>query len=172
MGGTRNEHLKLLLEEASGIDDLSDVAQRMAEADIPVQISDALRLCKLTAIRKSEDRVRGLNAGDSLRRLVARTLAQQHAEEFQRATSPFNCGLSVRGGTEAAIHLIRSAADGDPNLVVTKIDGIGAYDHIYRSTMLHKLHSLPNAHKLIPFVLMSYGSTSRFVWNDAQGASH
>ena len=41
------------------------------------------------ALRKPNGRVRGIATGDNLRRLVARTLAQIHAEELEHATAPF-----------------------------------------------------------------------------------
>ena len=144
----------------------------MAEADLPIDIQRAFRLCRLTAIRKDEHRVRGLNAGDTLRRLVARTLAQQHAEEFRQATSPFNYGMFVHGGTESVVHLLRSKTDADPSLVLTKIDGIGAFDHVHRSSILGDLAALPTAHRLIPFALMSCGDVSSFVWTDDSGSAH
>ena len=55
---------------------------------------------------------------------------------------------------------------------ITKIDGIGAFDHIYRSCMLRKLLELPRARCLLPFVLLSNGDTSTFLWTDDQGQSH
>ena len=38
--------------------------------------------------------------------------------------------------------------------------------------MLRKLLSLPTAHRLIPFVLMAYGSDSTFIWTDNEGIQH
>ena len=172
LGGTRNEHLKLALEDTTCLDDLTNVAQHVAEGDLPPQIAEAMRMCKLTAITKNATKIRGLNAGDSFRRLVARTLAQQHTDEFQRATKPYNFGMSVSSGTDAVIHFVRSLTDSDPDLVLTKIDGVGAFDHIYRSVMLSKLRTLPSARKLLPFVLMSYGATSTYVWTDENGIAH
>ncbi len=46
-------------------------------------------------------RVRGLAVGDTFRRLVSKTLAQQFREEFEHATAPFQFGLA-KGGTDAA----------------------------------------------------------------------
>ena len=172
LGGTRNEHLKLALEDSTCLEDLTNVAQHVAEGDLPQQVAEAMRMCKLTAVTKNETKIRGLNAGDSFRRLVARTLAQQHTDEFQNATKPYNFGMSVSSGTDAVIHFIRSLTDTHPDLVLTKIDGVGAFDHIYRSVMLQKLRTLPTARKLLPFVLMSYGATSTYVWTDENGIAH
>ena len=113
-----------------------------------------------------------MNAADPFKRLVARTLAQQYASEFRAATSPHNFGMSAHSGIENIIHFLRTQTDLDPNLCITKIDGVGAFDHIYRSQMLNKLISLPTAHRLIPFVRASYADTSTYIWTDSNGISH
>ena len=59
LGGFRNEHLKILLEDDAGLDALCIIAQHFADADIPADIVAALRLGKMTALRKSESKVRG-----------------------------------------------------------------------------------------------------------------
>ena len=172
LGSTRNEHLKIALEDEHVTADLAEVAQHLAKADVPAEIAQAIRMCRLTAVQKTNGKVRGLNAGDSFRRLVARTLAQQHAEEFRAATAPFNFGMAVHSGADALIHLARSMTDDHPDMVLTKIDGVGAFDHIYRASMLQKLSSLPTAHRLLPFILMSYGSSSTYLWTNDDGVTH
>ena len=74
LSGHRNEHLKCALDDEGSLNDLCDIAQSMAEGDLPMEITDAFRLCKLTAIRKNAHKVRVLNAADCFKRLVARTL--------------------------------------------------------------------------------------------------
>ena len=61
--------------------------------------------------------------------------AQQHAQKFQCATSPYNYGMSIHSGTEAIIHMLRTRTDADSSLVLTKIDCVGAYDYIFRNSM-------------------------------------
>ena len=70
------------------------------------------------------------------------------------------------------IYCLRTLSLKFPNRVITKIDGVGAFDHILRARMLSKLRSLPTAHRLLPFVLLSYGSPSTYLWRDAAGAVH
>ena len=56
---------------------LGDVASSLARGDVPPAVAEALSLARLTALRKGNGKVRGIATGDTLRRLVARTLAQQ-----------------------------------------------------------------------------------------------
>ena len=76
LGGTRNELLKVNMDDDGALDDLVGIAQRLAEADVSREVVAAMRMCSLTAIRQEGGRMRGLIAGGSFRRLVARTLAQ------------------------------------------------------------------------------------------------
>eukprot|EP00969_Alexandrium_andersonii_P242849 10728266-Alexandrium_andersonii.AAC.1 len=51
-------------------------------------IVEALALGSLTALRKDDGRIRGIVAGDTFRRIVARTIAQQSADAFEEACMP------------------------------------------------------------------------------------
>ena len=77
LGGTRNEHPKLILEDAAAFDDFGQIAQRMAQADIPAAVAVAQPMCRTTALIKACGKIRATNSRDAFPRLVARTLAQQ-----------------------------------------------------------------------------------------------
>ena len=110
--------------------------------------------------------------GETLRRLTAKTLAKQYAKELEAACAPHQYALSTRAGTECVAHAVRAATELDTQLTVVSVDGIGAYDLMRRRAMLTKLHSLPRASALLPFVRMSYGSPSTYLWVDNEGRTH
>ena len=173
VGSTRNEHLKLALKDEAALGHhLGEIAERLARADVLGEIAAALRMCRTTALVKAGGNIRGASAWDSFPRLVARTLAQQFAQEFRDATSPYNFGLASHSGTEAVVHLIRALADENPYLVLTKKTGIGAFDHVLRASMLEGLLGLPTAHRLLPYVRMHYGTPSHHVWIDDAALPH
>ena len=99
--GYTSEIVRLVLDAESAIESLSTVATRLAKAKLPAPISAALGLGRLVAVRKPAGGVRGIVVGDFLRRLVARTLAQQFATAFDQATRPHQYALATRAGTEA-----------------------------------------------------------------------
>ena len=68
------EHLRILLDCERASHALYEAAVGLARADVPREILDALRFGRLTALRKPNGGVRGIVAGDTLRRLVARTM--------------------------------------------------------------------------------------------------
>ena len=180
--GTCNEHLKPLLEDSAATAALQGVANRFASADLPPTIARALCLCRMVALQKgapgvsqahgASSRVRGLAVGDTFRRLVGRTLAQQFHDEIEHATSPHQFGIASNSGVDAAVHLLRSITDLDPRATVTQIDGIGAFDHIRRAAMLGAVRDLPTGHCLIPYLLLAYGRQSVYLWEDEEGNVH
>ena len=84
------------------------------------------------ALRKSTGRVRALVIGDTFRRLVGRTLARLYAPALQRATLPFQFGLSTRAGTEAVHRCLQVATELDPQATILSLDAVGAFDHVSR----------------------------------------
>ena len=53
----------------------------------------------MTAHQKPDGGVRGIVAGDVMRRLVGRTVAQQIMPAVERFTAPFQYALRTRAGT-------------------------------------------------------------------------
>ena len=109
--GSRYEYFKLCLEDETALDSLCDVANLLAKAIVPQAIVDVLRIFPIAALKKDEDRVRGIAAGDTIRRLVAKTLAKQYQQILRQAALLHNFGLADRSGTDAAIHLLRYLID-------------------------------------------------------------
>ena len=55
---------------------------------------------------------------------------------------------SPRAGTDCVGHAIRAFTDADPQCTVLSIDGVGAYDHVLRSSFLQKLHNVPSSQEV------------------------
>ena len=55
---------------------------------------------------------------------------------------------------------------------VRVVDGIGAYDHVSRASMLSKLLEVPRLRKLLPFVRKTHATPSCYKWADAEGHTH
>ena len=71
------DHLRPLLESEHDTVRFWRFAQDLARAVVPDEVVDAIRLGRLTAMQKPNGGVRGIVVGDIIRRLVARTIAQQ-----------------------------------------------------------------------------------------------
>ena len=123
-------------------------------------------------MQKPNGRVRGLVMGDVLRRLVSRTLAQQMAQHFQDACSPFQYALSTRAGTECLARLLRAATEADNEATVLSVDGVGAFDHVSQASVFSQLASHERLAPLLPYVRQFYGQASQYLWYDDNGAAH
>ena len=166
------EHLRVLLHCPVAIVAFSEVATALARADVPDEIMDAIRLGRLTVLRKPNGGVRGIVVRDIVRRLVGRTMAQQFSKRVEVATSPFQYALSTRAGTECVIHVLQTLTDLDERATILSVDGIGAYDLISRHAMLSGLHDMEDGPELLPFVSSFYGRPSTYLWEDELGVVH
>ena len=56
---------------------------------------------------------------------------------------------------------------------ILSVDGIGAYDHLSRQSMLQALRDVPNARAALPFARLFYGNgESTYVWTDSNHRPH
>ena len=134
------EHLRLILESDSETAAFFRDAQDLARAEVPHDVLVLLRMERLTALQKPGGGVRGIVCGDLVRRLVARSIAQQIAPAVQEATSPFQYALTTKAGGECVAHAIQSLMDLDSHATVLSIYGISDFDMISRAAMLNGLH--------------------------------
>ena len=170
--GMTYEHLRPLLDNSRDMQRLHQLGERFARAEVSQQIVDAVRMGRITALRKSDGGVRGIVAGDLFRRLVSRTIAKQLAKEVEAATAPFQYALSTRAGCECVAHVIQGLCEMNPTATITSIDGISAYDSISRRAMLQGLHHLDEGSRVLPFVRLFYGTPSSYLWEDDSGTVH
>ena len=74
---------------------------------------------------------------------MAKTLARQFSREVEEVCSPFQFALSTRAGVDC---VGQGGPGGDPMLITPRlwcVDGVGAYDHVLRATLLAKLLEVP-----------------------------
>ena len=121
---------------------------------------------------KDNGDIRGIVTGDTFRRGVARTMAQQCSLEFERACMPFQYSLSTRAGTDCVARVVRSSMELGPRNTFLSIDGIGAFDHIKRKAMLEALYTNSELAPLLPFVRLFCGKDSTYVSSDDAGLPH
>ena len=158
-----------MLDDTGSQELLLATCNLLAQGQVPAVIRTALMGARLTALTKPNGGAMGIATGCTVRRLVARTLANQFMKVFEAECAPFQYALSTRAGTDCVGHLLRAATDANPNATILTVDGIGAYDHVLRSAMLVRLAAMPSARSLLPFVRMSYAQQSCYQWFDDFG---
>ena len=166
------EHLRPLLDERRAMQLLFKLGENLARAHVPQVVESMVRSGRMTAFSKLDGGVRGIVSGDVIRRLVARTMAQQLGPAVKSATAPHQYALSTRAGCECIAHALQGLCDLNPSATVTLIDGVGAFDSISRRAMLTGLAQVSGGASTLPFVRMFYGSPSQYLWDDDDGVSH
>ena len=171
-GGCSNEMLRVCLDDCEVFQFLFRAAEDCASASMPESVSKAFMSATMTARQKPDGGVRGIATGTSFRRLVAKTLARQFGKAVESTCAPFQFALSTRAGTDCVGHVVRALTDKNPMVTVLSIDGVGAYDHVYRSAMMKKLYSVPSLRGLLPFVRATNADPTQYVWEDEAGVQH
>ena len=126
-------------------------------AEVLLEVLRAVKMGRVTTVQKPAGGIRGIVVGNILRRLVARTTSQQITPAVDVATTPFQCALSTREGTECVSQAI---TDLDPSATVMSIDGVGAFDLVSRTSMLRGLQGVEGGGSVLPFVRQFYGGPS------------
>ena len=170
-GGCTYEMRPVCLDDVELLQMLTSAAEDFARAAVPRVVFKAFQQANMTALKR-DGGVRGIATGTSFRRLVAKSLARQFSKEAERACVPFQFALSTRARTDCVEHVIRASTDASPTVTVLSVDGIGAYDHVFRGAMLSKLLSEPALHGLLPFVRAMYSEPSHNTWRDKSGNQH
>ena len=166
------DHLRPVLDTHVHADLLCKLGEQLARAETPQVIVDAIRLGRITALQKPSGGARGIVVGDVLRRLVARTIAQQMSDVVEAATAPYQYALSTRAGTECIAHILQTVTEDNPRTTVISIDGIGAFDLISRKSMMEALMRVQGGPDITPFVRQFYGQPSTYLWESEDGTAH
>ena len=93
--GMTCEHLRPLLDERRAMQLLFKLGENLARAHVPQVVESMVRSGRMTALSKLDGGVRGIVSGDVIRRLVARTMAQQLGPAVKSATAPHEYALST-----------------------------------------------------------------------------
>ena len=117
LSGMTTEHLRPLLEDRRGLRLLGEVAERLARAEVPAEVMRLVRGGRLTALSKPDGEVRGIVAGDVIRRLLARTVSQQLAKAAEAATAPHQYAHTTRAGCECVAHALQGLMELDTTIV-------------------------------------------------------
>ena len=166
------EHLKLLLDSPADMHLFFRAAEMLDRGEVPDGVASIIRRGRMTALQKPGGGVRGIVAGDIVRRLVARTISQQIGSVVESATAPFQYALSTRAGCECVAHALQALSEVDERTTIMSMDGTSAYDLISRRAMLAGLAHIEGGREVLPFVKLFFGAPSQCWWEDDEGVVH
>ena len=158
------EHLRPVLNDAHTTNLFFRVGEKLSRGDVPQSVVQMVRQGRMTALAKLDGGVRGIVAGDVIRRLVAKTMAQQLGDAVEAFTAPYQYALRTKAGCECVAHVLQGLTELDPLATVTSVDGISKFDLISRKAMLVELMRVDGGSSALPFVRLFYGSPSEYLW--------
>ena len=168
---TMAEHLRPLVDSQRDAEKFCRVCEGFARADIPDEVLQAMRAGRMTALQKPTRGVRGVVVGDFVRRLVARTVAQQFFDTVQLATAPSQFAQSTKASSECIAHVAQALTDMDASATLLSVDGIGAFDFVSRGAMMRGLMEVEGGGSVLLFVRQFYGTPSTYRWDDDEGVT-
>ena len=170
LGGGRWEHWRLVLHAPAALKALHEVLQRVAAANLPESVAEALALSKLTALRKPSGGVRPIAAPSLLRRLAGRLLVSTRKGELATALGRQQFAVGTAAGAEVLGHSVRALTEADPDLVLLCLDARNAYGTASRSACLDALGRV--APELLACAELFCHRTSQYFYWDGAGQCH
>ena len=162
------DHVRVLLDNDADGAAFGHVATLLARSRVP-GILQAIRCGRVIALQKPDGGVRGIVVVVTLRRMVARTMAQQISAQVEVATSPHQYALKTKAGCETVAHILQVLTELDEEATVVSVDGIGAFDLISRNAMMLGLRFMVDGDRMLPFVRAFYGQPSSCLREDDVG---
>ena len=101
------KHLRPLLSAAHTTNLFFRVGEKLSRGDVPQSVVQMVRQGRMTALAKPDGGVRGIVAGDVIRRLVAKTMAQQLGEAVEAFTAPDQYALRTKAGCKCVAHVLQ-----------------------------------------------------------------
>ena len=120
-----------LAEEVAGL------ARRLCTEAIPHCAINLLFDGRLVALRKEDNRVRPIGIGETLRRIIGKSVAKVTGGDVQTAGGLLQTCTGLEAGIEAAIHAMARTWRDDSCEAVLLIDAENAFNSLNRAAALH-----------------------------------
>ena len=122
-------------------------------------------VANLIALSKKDGGVRPIAVSSVWRRLAAKCANTFASEKVAGFLSPFQLGVGVKGGAEAAIHSARRYIDGlCRGKFLIKLDFSNAFNTLRRDSMLEAV--LEDIPEIFNFCHLSYAENSILLFNE------
>ena len=125
---------------------LANFAKKIASQIVDPATLEAYVANRLIPLHKNpgeEDiQIRPIGVGEVLRRIVGKTISWSLSEDIQTAAGPLQVSTGLKGGSEAAIHAMKSVFDNEATDGVILVDAENAFNKLNRMVALHNIQFL------------------------------
>ena len=144
---------------------LAKLLTRMARGEAPNAIAPWIAGAPLTALLKSDDSVRPIAVGETLRRLASSILMNRVAKRAKEFLELFQLGVATKRGTEAILHAARRHKEhfrSNRLYALLKLDLKNAFNLVSRAAFIKQVRL--NFPELEPWVQYCYDFDSPHLW--------
>ena len=124
-------------------DELADavavLTRRICTEDIPYDHVSSLFSCRLVPLIKETDGVRPVGIGETLRRIIGKSVAKALRNDIQMAGGCLQTCTGVEAGIEAAIHAMAKTFKKEDCEAVILVDADNAFNKLNRKAALHNI---------------------------------
>ena len=126
------------------------LARRICTEDVPYDHVRFLFACRLVPLIKENDGVRPVGIGETLRRIIGKSVSKALRNDIQMAGGCLQTCTGVESGIEAAIHAIaKTYKEADCEAVIL-VDADNAFNRLNRETALHNIErSCPGLYRFL-----------------------
>ena len=126
------------------------LTRRLCTEDIPFEHVSALFACRLVPLIKENDGVRPIGIGETLRRIIGKSVTKALRDDIQMAGGCLQTCTGVEAGIEAAIHaMAKTYKDNDCEAVIL-VDADNAFNRLNREVALHNIErSCPGLYRFL-----------------------
>ena len=142
---------------------LVEVCDIVALGTVHADARDIVYASWLIAAAKPSGGLRPIAIGNTLRRLTAKILLARVRASVSTLLSPRQLGCAARGGSEIAVHSVRTYLHGNERSVSLKVDFKNAFNSYRPDTMLKEVHAhTPEIYPMVAHAYsLQYRSSSR-----------
>ena len=132
------------------------LAKRLCIEAIPYENISAYLSCRLVPLSKRDEGVRPVGIGETLRRIVGKTITRVLKQDIQQSCGTLQTCTGIESGIEAAIHSVKSAFDEDGSEAAMLVDADNAFNRLNRKVALQNIKSI--CLKIYQYLQNSYNS--------------
>lgn len=140
---------------------LCHLVRCLVTGNAPHGVRHVVTGASLSALRKKDDDIRPIAAGEFLRRVTSKAVCALIRTKAADFFAPQQFGVALPGGTERVIHRLRTAwaqHEADTDWVVCKVDLANAFNRVSREAILQAVSE--DFPELLPWVSYCYGAHS------------
>ena len=131
-------------------EEIALIARRLCIEEVPYHHVNLLFDCRLVALKKTDNGVRPVGIGETLRRIIGKSVARITGNDIQTAGGTLQTCTGVKAGIEAAIHAMSRTWQDDSCEAVLLVDADNAFNSLNREVALHNIgRSCPSLHRYV-----------------------